>query len=68
VTQLVLAGGNQPYLQACLQAGEVFTPPSVSVIVFAVTLSLAGPTSNDDDELASSSSSQPMCWGYGDVP
>jgi hypothetical protein len=46
-----LAGRNWPYLQACLQAGEAVMPQSASVIVFnAVTVSLASPTRNDDDE------------------
>jgi hypothetical protein len=45
---LGLAGRNWPYLQACLQAGEVVMPQPVFVMVFhAVTLSLASPKCND---------------------
>jgi hypothetical protein len=47
-----LVGRNWPHLQACLQAGAVVIPPSVYVTVFlhALTMSLAGPTCNDDDD------------------
>jgi hypothetical protein len=41
---------NRPYLQACLQAGEVVIPRSVYVtVLYAFTLSLASPTCIDDD-------------------
>jgi hypothetical protein len=52
------------YLQACLQAGEVVMPQSVSVIVFdAAILSLASPTCNDDDDdNADVCSCHPVTW------
>jgi hypothetical protein len=66
-----LAGRNWPYLQACLQAGEAAMPQSASVTaLYAMRLSLASPTCNDDDEWTSDATG--MCatvqGPYGSVP